>query len=141
MAKKSKTAVSRVQTCADFQSWPPGANFTNTFPWPTGFHFASLGGSFAIVVYDGISGIPLAEQGVTIRLPEAASKVLLRVGSWADTLSINAFDEKDTRVAHINVPGDDKWHSETMTAEAMTYLKFKGGGNEAALATICIEPA
>lgn len=81
--------------------------------------------------------LQLPDTGTDVSLPLAVSWARLRVGQFNSPLSIDGFDDTGALVSShtATVQG---FTNLTIRAPRLAELRFRGGGNEAGLVSLCI---
>jgi hypothetical protein len=130
--------------CVDFSDRVEGEEVDPEFV-KDGFRFSADDGQPQLIYRTntpGELGLQITQAGVKVRLPQPASRVVLRIVSYhSDPLRITAYDMESNMVDQVTAPAtpQDTIHTVELNGVGIITLVIKDGGFDGVLVEVCIE--
>ncbi len=128
-----------VSICADFSVFADDTPMKDDFIFVFQFHNVVSGNKLFINASGGELGLQFHKDGVDVTLPAPVASVLLRVGTFAGDVGLEVFDDAGKSIGKQTISTSKTYQDIPVSAGGIYKLAFRGGGNEASIANICVD--
>lgn len=125
--------------CSDFSIFPDNTQLGPAFTLSAMDFLDVLGGSTSFVnLTNGELGLQFPDAGLDVTLPTAVSFVRFRIRQFNTPFTVEALDGTGATVSTFNMAVPNTYLNFGFTAPGIAAIRFRGGGDEGALVSLCI---